>query len=353
MLAQIIPDNHISSLSIEQHAAIFASMPDGLLVLDSRGVIIEANGAAHTLLDTTLLNQPWRVIIQSCFMPKASDGHEVSLRNGKLVKVATSPLQGSRGQLIVLTDLTETRQLQAKISHMQRLSSLGQMVAKLAHQIRTPLSAALLYAENLNGDKKSSSLQQRFSQKLLARLKELEMQVNDMLVFAKSGQQPLAKAFSVVSLQQQIESNMAGILAKHNIKLEFSVPDSTLNLLGNQDAIAGALQNILHNAVQVSASSDSVFCAMSVTPENSLEVRITDNGPGLKPEHIPKLFTPFYTTKTHGTGLGLAVVASVIQSHKGTICAHNKPNNTGAEFICTLPLATTASMHTHSRESSK
>lgn len=353
MLAQIIPDNHFSSLSIEQHAAIFASMPDGLLVLDSRGVIIEANGAAHTLLDTTLLNQPWRVIIQSCFMPKASDGHEVSLRSGKLVKVATSPLQGSRGQLIVLTDLTETRQLQAKISHMQRLSSLGQMVAKLAHQIRTPLSAALLYAENLNGDKKSSSLQQRFSQKLLARLKELEMQVNDMLVFAKSGQQPLAKAFSVASLQQQIESNMAGILAKHNIELEFTVSDTGVDLLGNQDAIAGALQNILHNAVQVSASGDAVACAMSVTPEHTLEIRITDNGPGLKPEHIPQIFTPFYTTKTHGTGLGLAVVASVIQSHKGTICANNKPNNDGAEFICTLPLATTVTMHTHSQESLK
>lgn len=353
MLAQIIPNNHISSLSIEQHAAIFASMPDGLLVLDSRGVIIEANSAAHSLLDTILLNQPWREIIHSCFMPKASDGHEVSLRNGKLVKVATSPLQGSIGQLIVLTDLTETRQLQAKISHMQRLSSLGQMVAKLAHQIRTPLSAALLYAENLNGDKNSSNLQQRFSQKLLARLKELEMQVNDMLVFAKSGQQPLAKTFSVFSLQQQIESNMAGILAKHKIALTFDVPAMDIHLLGNQDAIAGALQNILHNAVQVSAMGDTVTCVMSVTPEHNLRVTISDNGPGLKPEHIPQLFTPFYTTKTHGTGLGLAVVASVIQSHKGTICAKNKPNNDGAEFICTLPLATNVTMHNQSQESLK
>ena len=101
------------------------------------------------------------------------------------MKLSITPLENEPGQLIVITDLTETRQLQARVSHMQRLSSLGKMVASLAHQIRTPLSAAMLYASNLTRKGLGQEAQTQFANKLTDRLKELESQVNDMLLFAK------------------------------------------------------------------------------------------------------------------------------------------------------------------------
>ena len=125
-------------------------MPAGVIVIDGTGVVRQANTLAKTLLGEPLENELWRNIIARSFKPRADDGHEVSLHDGRRVKLSITPLIEEPGQLIVITDLTETRQLQARISHMQRLSSLGKMVASLAHQIRTPLSAALLYASNLS-----------------------------------------------------------------------------------------------------------------------------------------------------------------------------------------------------------
>src|SRR3990167_8136157 len=124
------------------------------------------------------------------FAPREDDGHEISLKDGRRLAMATRSLNGEPGQLILLTDLTETRRLQEQLSRHERLSALGRMVASLAHQIRTPLSAALLYASHLTEQVLPVDQQQRFASRLKERLHELEHQVRDMLVFAR-GDLPL------------------------------------------------------------------------------------------------------------------------------------------------------------------
>src|SRR5690606_13169564 len=121
-------------------------LPGGVVVLDGRGRVIEANPLALELLGEPLLGVFWREVIQRSFAPRADDGHEISLQDGRRLSLATRSLAGEPGQLILLTDLTETRRLQDELARHARLSALGRMVASLAHQIRTPLSTALLYA---------------------------------------------------------------------------------------------------------------------------------------------------------------------------------------------------------------
>jgi two-component system sensor histidine kinase FlrB len=162
-------------------------MPAGVVVIDGKGVVRQSNNLSKTLLGEPLEGQLWRTIIARSFKPQADDGHEVSLYDGRKVKLSITPLEKEPGQLIVLTDLTETRQLQQRIGHLQKLSSLGKMVASLAHQIRTPLSAAMLYAANLSNNTLNKTSREKFSNKLVSRLRELESQENDMLLFAKSG----------------------------------------------------------------------------------------------------------------------------------------------------------------------
>ena len=139
--------------SLKQQASrlnhLLQVMPAGVVVIDGQGIVRQANEQAKVFLGEPLEGELWRTIIARSFKPRADDGHEVSLYDGRRVKLSITPLVNEPGQLIVLTDLTETRQLQARLSHLQRLSSLGKMVASLAHQIRTPLSAAMLYAANL------------------------------------------------------------------------------------------------------------------------------------------------------------------------------------------------------------
>jgi len=98
-----------------------------------------------------LEGRKWYQVIDEVFRPQKDDGQEISTVDGKRLQVSTKPL--SLGQLVQMTDQTETRKLTDKLNHMERLSSLGKMAASLAHQIRTPLSAAILYAANLGNQK--------------------------------------------------------------------------------------------------------------------------------------------------------------------------------------------------------
>ncbi len=133
---------------VERYQQVLEVMPVGVILLDPKGIVSETNNEALRLLGEPLEGERWVDIIQRCFNPQEDDGHEISLRSGRKVKLAISA--SAAGQLIVITDMTETRQLQSRLSEMQRLSSLGKMVASLAHQVRTPLSSAMLYAANLS-----------------------------------------------------------------------------------------------------------------------------------------------------------------------------------------------------------
>ena len=137
-------------------------MPTGLVMLDGDGVVVKINKVARGLLDEPILGQPWFSVIARSFKPRADDWHEVSLKDGRRVKLEIASLGDQPGQLIMITDLTETRLLQDKVGQMQRLSSLGRMVSTLAHQIRTPLSAAMLYSANLSNKKISDESRHTF-----------------------------------------------------------------------------------------------------------------------------------------------------------------------------------------------
>lgn len=315
-------------------------MPAGVVVIDGKGIVRQSNNLAKTLLGEPLEGQLWRTIIHRSFKPQADDGHEVSLHDGRKVKLSITPLEKEPGQLIVLTDLTETRQLQQRIGHLQKLSSLGKMVASLAHQIRTPLSAAMLYAANLSNSTLNKDSRQKFSDKLLSRLRDLESQVNDMLLFAKSGDQQVVSEISLNTLLSEVQAGADAMLERHNAQLMVSLPEPDISVLGNQTALAGALQNLIHNALSVKPVGALIHLSAQRQNENPdwVTLSVEDNGPGIKAGDLKRIFEPFYTTKSNGTGLGLAVVRSVAQSHKGRIEATNLPDG-GACFSLCLPIS--------------
>ncbi|EPW3869141.1 sensor histidine kinase [Pseudomonas aeruginosa] len=158
-------------------------LPGGVIVIDAHGVVREANPAALGLLGEPLVGMLWREVIARCFAPREDDGHEISLRDGRRLSIATRSLNGEPGQLILLNDLTDTRRLQEQLARHERLSALGRMVASLAHQIRTPLSAALLYAGHLSEQALPTDQQQRFAGRLkvhlYARADSLRLSVSD------------------------------------------------------------------------------------------------------------------------------------------------------------------------------
>lgn len=329
-------------------------MPAGVVVIDGKGVVKQSNQLAKSLLGEPLEGQSWRAIILRSFKPQADDGHEVSLFDGRKVKLSITPLGKEPGQLIVLTDLTETRQLQQRIGHLQKLSSLGKMVASLAHQIRTPLSAAMLYAANLSNNTLNKSSRDKFSEKLQSRLRDLESQVNDMLLFAKSGDGQVVSNISINNLMSELQQAADAMLQKQQARLTLQQPESDITILGNKTALLGALQNLIHNALTV--KPENAVLTLSVNQDsdepNWVSLSVKDNGPGIKDENINRIFEPFFTTKSNGTGLGLAVVKSVAQSHQGKVSVSNLADG-GACFTLRLPIHNSNSLTETTIQSAK
>jgi len=319
---------------------LIEKMPTGLVILDGNGVVVKINKVASGLLDEPILGQLWFNVIARSFKPRADDWHEVSLKDGRRVKLEIASLGDQPGQLIMITDLTETRLLQDKVGQMQRLSSLGRMVSTLAHQIRTPLSAAMLYSANLSNKKLSDESRASFQEKLNSRLHDLEQQVNDMLLFSKSGNEQVVKSLSVNELINDSIQSMDALITKANAKVNIRLSDNDCTILANKSALTGAIQNLVHNALQATDSTQVEQAIINIqiySQNNTAYISVKDNGSGINSNHIEKIFEPFYTSSSKGTGLGLAVVKSVVEAHQGKVNYISKPGE-GAHFCIKLPL---------------
>ena len=321
------------------------TMPAGVIVLDGRGMIAKANQIAIDMLGEPLEGEKWFNIIQRSFRPQQDDGHEVSLKDGRLIKLDITALAPEPGQLILMTDLTETRRLQTRVAHMQRLSALGKMVASLAHQVRTPLSAAMLYAANLGSKRLPESSRGSFHTKLMSRLKDLETQVNDMLLFAKSGDQQVVEQVSMQQLLTEVKTGADAMVALNQSELIVNLPEPDITITGNKTALASAIQNLIHNSIQI-IGAGAVVTINAVRDEESpcsVRISVSDNGPGVDISQAERLFEPFFTTKSQGTGLGLAVVSSVASAHQGRAEVSNNLQG-GACFSLLLPICESKSV---------
>jgi two-component system sensor histidine kinase FlrB len=327
-------------------------LPGGVVVLDGNGRVQECNRAAKDLLASQKQGQIiegmlWRDIINDYFSPREDDGHEISLKNGKRLSIQTSGLENEPGQIVLMTDQTETRDLQSKLARHQRLTAMGKMVASLAHQVRTPLSGAMLYAEHLSSSDLEADVRHRFSSKLTRQLKNIEAQVRDMLIFAR-GSAPLNQILSSDNLFSLLEETKNILKNQYQTNVTILHESDFGSIQCHQESLIGALQNLIANAIEATeeVAAGSEVVVQIGQKEHFLTVSISDNGPGLSDVAKEKLTEPFYTTKSNGTGLGLPVVNAVVRAHHGKLDFFNQPEG-GACFVISLPLKEEAAKHVY------
>ncbi|PSJ46773.1 histidine kinase [Zobellella endophytica] len=331
-----MPDTRWQTLLDADHLEqIIQAMPGGLLWVDGHGTVSRANTAALSLLGEPLLGISWVEVIARAFAPRPDDGFQVSLRNGRRVQLAISHLEGQPGQLIQLTDMTPTRTWAEQQGHAQRLAALGRMAATLAHQIRTPLSAAMLYGANLASPALNSAQRSQFQQRLMDRLTDIERQISDILLFARQDTSPLADELEVGELLAQTREAAAPLLAARGVALSCA-DDCRARILGNRNSIKSILLNLLENAAQADARRIHIDTELE---QEQLLIRIRDDGKGMDETLTANIFTPFFTTRSQGTGLGLAAVASVLKAHQGSVSVSSQPGQ-GSCFSLRLPLLT-------------
>ncbi len=301
---------------------ILAALPAGVIVLDADGKILDCNAVAADFLGEALIGQDWLTVVARSLIPVAGNPHERQLCNGKRVNMTVSKevacTAADSGQVILLSDVSEMRNLQDMLNQQKHLSAMGEMVASMAHQVRTPLATAILYASQMSSPALDAEKRQRFSQKILERLQYLERQVNDMLIFAKDGRLAM-ETFSLAELLNHLKEAVKDYTGNGGIDLQISNTVKDDLMLGNENALRGALLNLLNNAVDAVGQSGCIHINVVQLDDCQLCLVIKDNGPGIAKELCQRIFEPFFTTKTHGIGLGLAVVDSVVKAHGGRV----------------------------------
>lgn len=219
---------------------------------------------------------------------------------------------------------------------MERLSSLGKMAATLAHQIRTPLSAAMLYAANLGNVNLQPMARKRFQEKLMSRLEALEAQISDILMFARSKEQTVSE-IDAGQLVDQTAGNVTAVVSRGNASLETVSDTGYMPILGNATALVGALSNLIANAVE--AGADRIMLRLSKDEEKRcVTFSVANNGPVIPEDIKSKIFEPFFTSKPSGTGLGLAVVSAVTKVHQGILNLESWGDDYPTVFSVTIPL---------------
>lgn len=326
---------------VDRLQTLLETLPAGVLVLDGVERVRDCNRLAVDQLGEPLLGESWSVITARAFSLEESHGAELALRDGRRVNIASRPLDSEPGRILVLQDVTDSHALQERVNRQQRLSALGEMAASLAHQIRTPLSAAVLYATHLGKDHLPAGDRARFAGRLGERLRHLERLVNDMLSFARGGSGG-AEHFGLHDLLENFQQTIEGELqaAGAQWRLRNTAPD--MQICGNRDALVSALGNLVTNSLQAMPHGAVLDVQVQADANGEIELRLRDNGPGIPAAERERIFNPFFTTRPGGTGLGLAVVQATLRAHHGDVHLE-APAGGGCEFVLRLPsvLATT------------
>jgi two-component system sensor histidine kinase HydH len=266
--------------------------------------------------------------------PIYRSGRTVSVR-AKLGDPSANDRRAS-GALCLMSDLTELAALQKQIRWKENLAALGEMSAGIAHEFKNALATISGYAQMIHSEAKTGDIHDS-SGKILEQTRSLAHVVTEFLRFAK----PLEICYEPVELEALVE-RVADELREGAPGCAVTCEGTFSELPGDEALIRQALVNLTRNAAEAVRGGQHPRVAIFGTIEDLggrkwQRIGIADNGAGIAEHDLPKIFLPFYTTKSDGTGLGLAVVQKVALQHGGSIEARNRAEG-GAEFLLWLPL---------------
>ncbi len=327
-------------------AVILESIPSGLLTVDLTGVITTFNRAASTILGyhaREMIGLPVQKLFGDILL--AENGHggsslavlshhslPVTVRSGesRFLDLSLVPLLDEQGQqigtLITVIDITAMHKLEEEKRRLDRLASLGEMAASVAHEVRNPLASMKTTIQMLATDIQDQNQEAQESISIvLKEIERVDLIVRDLLDFARPRQMHRVEMYlpelcdRVLGLMQaQFEA--AGI----EVRRAYS---NVLPIQADIGQMEQILFNLLTNALQAMPEGGllTVSCqAVIIGGQEQLELVISDTGTGIVPEHRERLFQPFFTTRAHGIGLGLAITRRLVEEHQGEIIVESQ-----------------------------
>ena len=336
---------------------LLKNINQGMIFVNGVGSIITFNTSAEKILEvpqTKILKQNfWNHFEDDAFgfsMRKALDKLKIpeilnvlwkaSLHQDKDLEISTTFIEtdnlNSSGLIVLLRDVTRLKKLQVLATRNDRLKELGEMAASVAHEIRNPLGGIKGFASLLQRDLTDHPNLQYMANAIVEGTDTLNRLVTNVLHYSR----PLSltvEPLPLCSLLNDLVSLVrADPLCNDSIHFKIEVSPSLPFILGDKGLLQSALLNLLVNSLQAMPNGGDIL--LEAKEINTLiTIKIKDTGSGIEPDNLEKIFSPFFTTKTTGTGIGLAEVHKIIQTHGGTIEVQSELNR-GTCFTIKLPL---------------
>jgi two-component system sensor histidine kinase FlrB len=318
----------------ERQSALLAALPAGVVVIGPCGTVREANSAAMQLLGTALIGASWQEVAARFTPADCEFEWIVPNASQQRIGLEEQSLGSERGRIVLLHDVTEVHAARDRLARNERLAAMGEMAARLAHQLRTPLATAMLYASQLERPGMSEAEREAVAQRVLSRLRNLERVTREMLRFVR-GERASAADIDVGILMGETAQVIEPLMANRGIAFAWEDHTGGAVLHGDRRGLAAALVSLLENAAQATPQGGKVRLEGMA---NSKQVRIcvSDTGTGIPRSAFERVFEPFYSTRSDGTGLGLAIVKTVVELHGGTVDITSSADS-GTQFTIILP----------------
>ena len=333
---------------------ILDSMPHAVVLTDASFRVVQANVAAERLLprigddaasvlrsvgDLDLVGLAYEILAGR----RAEAEGEARLPDGGFLEVSIAPWRDARGcadgLVLVMLDVTTTRRLRDQITQSEKLSSLGRMIAGVAHELNNPLTSVIGYAQLL----RTMPPGEKFSARLDTIRKEAERCrriVSNLLRFART-HAPERRPFSLNEVVEATAQLLAYPVRSSGCRIVLDLDRTLPSVVGDAHEIEQALVNLVTNAQQAMAGTEThgaITIRTSGAPEGPVVLEVEDEGPGIPEDARARVFDPFFTTKAagQGTGLGLWLVYNAVAAHGGSIAASTAPSG-GARFRLEFP----------------
>ncbi len=265
--------------------------------------------------------------------------------------VNLSPIHGEDGRVssivVVMTDVTDSAILRAKLVHAEKMAAVGQLVSGVAHEVNNPLTAILGFTDLLMENSELPESARRDLRVILQEAQRTKQIVQNLLSFARQ-MPPQRQLVQLNSILQRTVHLRSYDFISHGIDVVERLDPSLPDVMGDSHQLQQVFLNILNNAYDAvregaRPARSARIEIISARDDAFVEISFCDNGVGIAdPERI---FDPFFTTKDvgKGTGLGLSICYGIVREHGGEIVCHNNPDSEGATFIVRLPVASEVS----------
>jgi PAS domain S-box-containing protein len=333
---------------------IFDQMQTGVGIVDANGILRMANRAFETVFDiNNATGKSFREAVPPDVMDidaftrsgRAADETEVSFTVGNEVRkllvarsIVTDESTGRSGVILVVYDITRLREFEQAAARRERLSEMGNLAAGVAHEIRNPLNTISIAAQRLASEfvpEQNKDEYLSFTEKIRSETRRLNEIITRFLALAREEKKQRAKV-ALPPLIDEVSEFVRVEAEKVAIKVETGeVPDVSVE--ADRDKLKQVFLNLFNNTKEALAGKPGRFQIRSRVDGRSLDIQVCDDGPGIASEIREKVFSPYFTTKETGTGLGLATIHQIVADIGGDIRAGESEWG-GACFTITLPL---------------